>query len=77
MVLNKGSSGTQVISMMFHEREGGPGRPWARVMGVAVGSLPLIPRDRTHRVVTGGSARASLARARDSGSSMSLGFGEC
>lgn len=56
MVLNKGSSGTQVISMMFHERECGPGGPWARVTGVAVGSLPPIPWDRTHRVVTGGSA---------------------
>lgn len=49
------------------ECQRGPGRPWARAMGVAVGSLPPIPRDRTHRVVMGGSARASPAGARDPG----------
>lgn len=49
------------------ECERGPGRPRARATGVAVGSLPPIPRGRTHKVVMGGSARASPAGARDRG----------
>lgn len=49
------------------ECEHGPGRPWARETGVALGSLPPIPRDRAHRAVMGGSARASTAGAGDPG----------